>query len=668
MWCKYFFFFLVVLVFSNCVKKEGNESNSKSQVIDAAVKSVMLTDSLYKSESNRLTKYLLTFTTYANSNQHLPSLTKSKTKKNHISKQFTQALSLGDSVTIAQSSFALGEYFQHNIIPDSSYYYYHKATQYYKKLKDTINLQQTYLYLGVLLNDNGVFPEAELQVKKSLSLNQTSETRSYKKYSQLYVLATAKLGLEEYDKAIELFHAADRILNHTRIREKYNEYQIRLNRIAIKNNLAKAYIAKNEYEEAEYIIESALMDLGNVREVDRNLFLPLLLSKLGEVELATEDYQSALVFIQESLELNVKLNNVYSLNKDNLLYAKYNFSAGNDSAGSHLVNQVLKSAKIFNDLESQRDAIALKLLYDVGSAKENLYQYKKISEQVTNSNNIIRSRFARLKYESDSLIRSNQALKDQNSLIVFFSITLVLFFIGAIVAIVFRNKAKEIAIVQMYQKDTEKYYDSIIHIQNRIATAQESERKKFAKELHDGILNKLFVTRFSLLQLEQENLEQIKEVLVKEVHEVEVFIKNSSHALFADDKFLVHDFKQLIEELVTIQNRNFYTQFSCNIDSRLELERLSHHVKVNIYRILQEAFQNVQKYAEATICTLTLEYVSDTEFIIQVKDNGRGFDIKTVNRGLGLKNIEDRLYLLRSKLFLKSRKGEGTKLMFVIFV
>lgn len=218
----------------------------------------------------------------------------------------------------------------------------------------------------------------------------------------------------------------------------------------------------------------------------------------------------------------------------------------------------------------------------------------------------------------------------------------------------------------MYQKDTEKYYDSIIHIQNKVNLVQEIERKKFAKELHDGVLNKLFVARFSLQQLEEDNLESIKETLTNEVQEVERFIRYSSQALFNEEEFLISNFKQLIEELVITQNRGMNTRFSCFIDTRINLELLSHRVKINIYRILQEGFQNVQKYAEADSCTLELIYMTDTSFTVVLQDNGKGFDLKVNKRGLGLKNIAERLQVLNSNLTLDSVEGKGTLLSFDI--
>lgn len=664
MFRRFLLYSLLCISFLGCSKKVDNQININEDEKVIEYKSFSLNDSLYKSEHNRLTKHLLTFGHTLNAKSEIITL-KENVNSRSLRQSYSDALQNKDTIGLAYASFRLGEHYQYNIVADSSYLYYNRATQYFNHLRDTLKLQQTYLYLSILLSDNKVYPEAEIQIKNAIALNNKKDN-AYKLYSQKYVLAGAELGLEKYDKAIKLFQEANEFLKSKEIETYFNAYQISLNRISIKNYLAKIYIYRKEYSEAEAMLNLALEELANVRETDKNLFYPLILHKFAKVKLVSDDYKSALDFIQQSKNINTAFNNNYSINNDNLVYAEYFFKQGTIAAGVNVLDEVLDSARKNNDLDTQRKALELLVIYDKANSKENFAAYRKINSVISNEMNMVRSKFARLKYESDSLIHSNKVLKDQNDLIVIVSILLILLFLGVLIVVFFRNKAKEISMIQMYQKDTERYYDSIIHIQNRITKAQELERKKFAKELHDGVLNKLFVTRFSLLQLERDNLELTKEALANEVKEVENFIRNSSHTLYNDDKFLVGDYKQLIEELVTMQNRNVTTTFTYTIDPKLDLDVLTHRVKVNIYRILQEVFQNVQKYAEAKECILEFQYVSESVFKVKVLDTGKGFNVKTVNRGLGLKNIEDRLYLLGSKLVLRSRKGIGTSITFEI--
>lgn len=655
---------LIVLCSFSCTNKKEKQLATLNSMRIMTEDSFSLSDSLYKSEYNRLTQYLLVSRS-PRSMEGVSFFTDVKQSKESLTKVYLKALSQKDSMNIAQSSLVLGGYFHYNLVTDSSYYYYSKTIEYYKKLNDTNKLQHTYLFLSSLLCDSGIYQEAEQQMDNAIALN-SPKISDYDLYCQAYISGVIKLGLEDYDEAIELFSTANYILHTNKVTDYFTTYQISLNRVSIKNYLAKLYIYQHKYAEAETIVKSALLELENLNEVDRDLLLPLILNKQVRVELRTNRFKEALESISKLIELDKRLDNVYSINQDKILYAEYYYRLNKIKEGSKLIEEVLDSAYEHKDLLTKRAALGLMLSYDQNNLKKNFRVYQRVNDSIINRNNQVRSQFARLKYQSDTIVQSNQVLKEQNDLITLVSLLLIIGFIVLLIIIVFRNKAKEMSVIQMYQKDTERYYSSIIDIQNRVTSVQESERKKFAKELHDGVLNKLFIARFSLQQLEQDNIAATKDVLINEVLEVEKFIRNSSHTLLNDDKFSGSDFRQLIEELVTMQNRRKSTYFTFIIDSKLDLDLLPSHIKVNVYRVFQEAFQNVQKYAEAQTCVLEFIYLSENSFKVKIQDNGRGFNIQTVKKGLGLKNMGDRLHLLGSKLNIKSKIDKGTQIWFDI--
>ncbi|WP_244154476.1 sensor histidine kinase [Myroides marinus] len=70
--------------------------------------------------------------------------------------------------------------------------------------------------------------------------------------------------------------------------------------------------------------------------------------------------------------------------------------------------------------------------------------------------------------------------------------------------------------------------------------------------------------------------------------------------------------------------------------------------------------QNVNKYAHASECSISITHNSDGVFI-QIQDNGIGFDPLAVNNGLGLKNMKERATVLKSKLHIDTVKDKGTK-------
>lgn len=92
---------------------------------------------------------------------------------------------------------------------------------------------------------------------------------------------------------------------------------------------------------------------------------------------------------------------------------------------------------------------------------------------------------------------------------------------------------------------------------------------------------------------------------------------------------------------------------------------LSENVKIQLTRILQELITNMVKHAEARIINIHLRH-TDKWLFMKVEDNGKGFDLSSNSRGLGLKNIEFRMEYIRGKYKLKSKVGKGTSYIFIL--
>lgn len=220
--------------------------------------------------------------------------------------------------------------------------------------------------------------------------------------------------------------------------------------------------------------------------------------------------------------------------------------------------------------------------------------------------------------------------------------------------------------IKLLQRDTEKYYDSILNVQNELNEARNLERKEIAKELHEGVLNRLFVTRFLLMQVSKESVDEHKISLINEVKEVEKYIRGVSHSLANTEDFKINEFDQLLEDLVQIQNRSEVTIFKLYMDKEVCFDKLTNQYKVHIYRIVQECLQNVHKHANATECVVQFLNNNNESFKVIIKDNGQGFDADIVKRGIGVANIKDRIEFMKGKLIIDSKPGEGTVISFVV--
>ncbi|MEK6451327.1 MULTISPECIES: tetratricopeptide repeat-containing sensor histidine kinase [unclassified Myroides] len=585
--------------------------------------------------------------------------------KKYVDLYATYARVARDTQGIAKSYYLLGEFFDRNYLIDSSYYYFNQAKYSYRKLHDSVNQQKVTLIISNILADKGVFSEAEHQIHKVISLNKHTVS-NYDLFNQEYLYAKIVLGLEQYTEAINRFNNALDLSTSNEVKEYYSEKELRLKRLDIYNYLSIAHIRKHQFTEAEHFLSVAFDDYKMLDKEDNIELYLKIIHNFAVVKLAKDENELALKYIKEALTLNTKYNYIKNKKLTDVLLVQYYFEIGEIFTANTILQELLEDAIKINDYKLQKEALTVLLQYDTENSKDNFQRYLELDNIINKKQTIVRNRFARLKYEADDLLQVNDKLHNQKDTIVILSFMVISFILIVVIAFFIKNKVREIATIKMYQRDTERYYKSVIDHQNAIAKVQEAERKNIARELHDGVLNKLFVTRFSLMQLEQENIEETKGLLVKEVQDVEKFIRDSSYALSNEKKLFASNFKQLIIEMVVLQNRNTAIQFDIFIDPRIELESFSHRYRISIYRIVQEALNNVQKYSNAKNCYVSFTYKTDTLVEVSVEDNGRGFDVYTTRRGKGLNNIQDRLNALNSKLVLTSTVGKGTILLFLV--
>lgn len=116
-----------------------------------------------------------------------------------------------------------------------------------------------------------------------------------------------------------------------------------------------------------------------------------------------------------------------------------------------------------------------------------------------------------------------------------------------------------------------------------------------------------------------------------------------------------------LNDLVSRMNftHPFDTEFNVYGDEQI----LEDHFNIMIFRIIQEAFNNIVKYADASEVLLQLTF-SDEWLNITIEDNGVGFDLKAIepDKGMGLKSIDFRTNYMGGNYEVDSRIGEGTML------
>jgi signal transduction histidine kinase len=191
---------------------------------------------------------------------------------------------------------------------------------------------------------------------------------------------------------------------------------------------------------------------------------------------------------------------------------------------------------------------------------------------------------------------------------------------------------------------------------------QEQERSEIGKELHDNVNQVLTTTKLYLdLALSNQELkDQLIQKSTKNIINVINEIRQLSRSLMdpsIGDLGLIDSIHDLIE------NINLTRKLHVSLVSDRKIEAvLDKHQKLAVFRIIQEALNNAIKHAKATTVTITFRKLKNTIEIL-ISDDGIGFIPDHVKKGAGLKNIQNRIYLINGTHSIQSEPDKGCKLV-----
>lgn len=192
-----------------------------------------------------------------------------------------------------------------------------------------------------------------------------------------------------------------------------------------------------------------------------------------------------------------------------------------------------------------------------------------------------------------------------------------------------------------------------------IIEAQEKERKELSYELHDNI-NQVLATCTLLLDLAKKNpalsapyIEKCSENILQIINEIRDISRNLT-TFTLDNLGLVPAIKDISEKIN--ETGKIYITFK---SSKTHDEKLiPADIKLNVFRIIQEEINNVIKHANASELKITLAF-NTKKLRLELNDNGKGFELQKVKKGLGLQNIQSRVDYFHGKINIETAPGKG---------
>jgi len=199
----------------------------------------------------------------------------------------------------------------------------------------------------------------------------------------------------------------------------------------------------------------------------------------------------------------------------------------------------------------------------------------------------------------------------------------------------------------------------------QLLAAQENERKWIAQELHDSIGQTLAAAKFSLeRRISQMDihkapagmlLENILALIQNGIEETRTIMMNLRPSIL-DDLGILATINWFCREFQRI-----YTPLQVHREIRVEEKDIPAHLKIVIFRILQEGMNNVAKHSGAEAVFLSLDKTGGI-LELEIRDNGPGFSAETAPRGLGLASMRERAEFSGGNFVLDAAIGRGTRL------
>ncbi|OFZ17265.1 MAG: hypothetical protein A2X86_02095 [Bdellovibrionales bacterium GWA2_49_15] len=222
---------------------------------------------------------------------------------------------------------------------------------------------------------------------------------------------------------------------------------------------------------------------------------------------------------------------------------------------------------------------------------------------------------------------------------------------------------------RLLQEEEIKRSDQTREFIHRVLAAQEEERRRIARELHDTIAQDLAAHRLAIERLEKSQSPALQGKIKS--------LEENAHSMLLTVRQLLVDLRPAVLDtmgfLPALQwylertEREHHIQGTFNVEG--PEQKLAHEKSVTLFRIFQESLQNTVIHAKATNILVNVIY-DKNNLEMTIEDDGQGFDSKLIHakelnpegRGLGLRGMEERTLLLGGRLTIESTLGQGTEI------
>jgi two-component system, NarL family, sensor kinase len=501
-------------------------------------------------------------------------------------------------------------------------FYYRESLKINEKMSNDSKVANCLVNIGSIHKSLENYKHAEIYYAQALRINKKNNNKLGIAYCLLN-MGNLRGEIKDSENALRYFNQA------VRIGIEFND--LKLLSYAY-NSIGSTYVNMNLIHDA---IEYYGKSLGIKLQLDDKSGAASTYNNIALCKIFDEEYPQAIKYARKALSIADEIGSI-KIKRD----VYQNMSRAYDSLGA--TADAYKYYKLFaetrdsvSSMDTRRRILDLELAYE---EEKNEKEIKNLHDQ----------------YFRQALLVEIEKEKKQTLMILLISVTVTLLIIMKLISL--RNKFKQNEILSS---------EALINKKrqlNAVVEAQDEERARFARDVHDGIGQ-----LFSVLKLKLTNLkgnDEIKYVKASENQEIlniidEMYseIRNISFNIMPQ-VISLNGLIAGVEELIKRINSAGKVLVALKVYNMSE--RLPYQIELALYRIIQELFSNIIKHSSAS--EINIQFTRSDKFLnIMIEDNAPGFNVEEMqfSDGHGIKNINSRIEMLNATMVFDTNAGKA---------
>lgn len=531
-----------------------------------------------------------------------------------------------------------------------------KSIAFYKNANNSLGIIKSMMNKGGVLYQKGETKKATQEYVNALAI---AEKKGYKnEIAALY----KNIGLVYYSQG--------------KIKEALaynNKALVIFNQLKSKKDIAATYVNIGNCYFDDYQPQNALLNYNKAlklsKETNDNQTIAKLYNNIGSVYINDlQDTIKGIDYLLDALAIKKQMNNqndlIIQYNNIAAVYLdikKYDLALSYNDKAFELAS---KSGNL-EELINVYDTYAL-----INSAKKDFKKaydyhklYSKTKDSLLNIDNLkaveeINTKYQTAEKEKQLLQKEAEAKKKTTTIII---LSLLALFIAIVGFLIYRQQRLK----NVQQKQEFELQSAIAQIENQ--NKLHEQRLAISRDLHDNIGAQLtfiissvenlkfgFPTMENSIKNHLTKISDFTKTTIVELRDT-IWAMNANEFTFDDLSSRIYNF---IEKAQSVKEN---TAFKFSVDDSLKNSKFSSLEGVNLYRTIQEAVNNAIKYADANEVSIQVQPI-ENGITIEISDNGKGFDLDTIDLGNGIVNMQKRIEEIGGVFKIQSELDKGTQI------